>query len=442
MLAVDVDETRPLSAELGEKGLGRHRAAVRLPGDALLGGYAVLGTVRLEAVLHFRIGPVEEIDAECDLALFQGMCERDEEPPLERADFGNGARDPQLGQDAHQPAPDRGGKARGHSRHSVIAVRQIASTAGTPDATWSLVITPAGSGAEEGIGKVHGKEECRQAMPEPWGIRKAGDSRGLRRAGAGRMERRLPCSPRAPSEASSKAPTKASMRIEYHRTLLADRVRNEAFHAALKRVITPGKSLVADIGTGTGFLGFLANKLGAARVDMYDEGRHLGGGAPPSEANQLKGCRIATVHSTAVAEPDKVDVVVSETLGNYPFEENIIGTLNDARERYLKPGGVIIPGGRAVRLPRHGRAPLQRADDLGRRRFGLDFAPARAMSLNNIYVRWMAAGDLLDGARAARKWDEIDFLKAQQDHPLGEVSWTVTPRHRSTASRCGGVRSS
>jgi protein arginine N-methyltransferase 1 len=216
------------------------------------------------------------------------------------------------------------------------------------------------------------------------------------------------------------------MRIEYHRTLLADRVRNEAFHAALKHVIKPGKSLVADIGTGTGFLGFLANKLGAARVDMYDEGDISEVARRLLKHNQLKGCRIATVHSTAVAEPDKVDIVVSETLGNYPFEENIIGTLNDARERYLKPGGVIIPGGveqfvcpvTAERLYKE----LTIWDDVG---FGLDFAPARAMSFNNIYVRWLEPADLLDAAKAARKWDEIDFSKRNKTTRSGEVSWSI-----------------
>ena len=32
------------------------------------------------------------------------------------------------------------------------------------------------------------------------------------------------------------------MRIEYHRTLLADRVRNNAFYAALRSVIVPGQT--------------------------------------------------------------------------------------------------------------------------------------------------------------------------------------------------------
>ena len=60
------------------------------------------------------------------------------------------------------------------------------------------------------------------------------------------------------------------MRIEYHRTLIADTVRNEAFFAALKRVIEPGKTVVADIGAGSGLLGLMAAKLGANAVVGVD----------------------------------------------------------------------------------------------------------------------------------------------------------------------------
>src|SRR5882724_7432250 len=133
------------------------------------------------------------------------------------------------------------------------------------------------------------------------------------------------------------------MRIEYHRTLLADRVRNAAFHAALARVIVKGETTVADIGAGTGFLGFLAAKLGAKRVDLYEAAEIASVARKLLKHNRLPNCRIAQVHSTEVAEPERVDVVVCETLGNYPFEENIIATLNDARERFLTPGGVMIP---------------------------------------------------------------------------------------------------
>ena len=68
------------------------------------------------------------------------------------------------------------------------------------------------------------------------------------------------------------------------------RVRNAAFHEALARVIRKGETTVADIGTGTGFLGFLAAKLGAKRVDMYEtaEVAERGAAAPaPQQALQL-----------------------------------------------------------------------------------------------------------------------------------------------------------
>ena len=62
------------------------------------------------------------------------------------------------------------------------------------------------------------------------------------------------------------------MRIEYHRTLIADRVRIAAFHEALSRVVVKGKSTVADIGTGTGLLAFLAAKLGASGdIEMLED---------------------------------------------------------------------------------------------------------------------------------------------------------------------------
>ena len=63
----------------------------------------------------------------------------------------------------------------------------------------------------------------------------------------------------------------ALMRIEYHRTLLADRVRNAAFHAALKRVIVKGETTVADIGAGTGYFSMrLAHFVPRGRVYAVD----------------------------------------------------------------------------------------------------------------------------------------------------------------------------
>lgn len=228
--------------------------------------------------------------------------------------------------------------------------------------------------------------------------------------------------------AASRQPT-IFMRIEYHRTLLADNVRNAAFHEALRRVIVKGKTTVADIGAGTGFLGFLAAKLGARRVDLYETADIAAVARKLLRHNRLSNCRIAELHSTEVATPDRVDVVVSETLGNYPFEENIVETLNDARERFLNPGGIIIPQAVEqfvcpVTSERHYRE-LAAWDDVG---FGLDFAPARTMTLNNIYVRLFAPADLLDGGAAARSWDKLAFDRRNKTTRAGEAVWPLERR--------------
>ena len=219
------------------------------------------------------------------------------------------------------------------------------------------------------------------------------------------------------------------MRIEYHRTLLADRVRNAAFQAALARLIVKDKTTVADIGAGTGLLGFLAAKLGAMRVDLYEAAGVASVARKLLRHNRLRNCRLFEMHSTEVMEPDRVEVVVCETLGNYALEENIVETLNDARKRFLKPGGTVIPAGvRQLVCPVVGRRFLDELaawDSVG---YGLDFGPAKAMTLNNIYVRTFVAGELLDEARAAQVWDELSFLRHNKTTRSGEASWTLGRR--------------
>src|SRR5690606_29820292 len=57
-----------------------------------------------------------------------------------------------------------------------------------------------------------------------------------------------------------------AMSIEFHRRMLADRVRYDAFREAFARTIVPGRTTVADIGAGTGILAFLARELNATDI--------------------------------------------------------------------------------------------------------------------------------------------------------------------------------
>lgn len=214
------------------------------------------------------------------------------------------------------------------------------------------------------------------------------------------------------------------MRIEYHRTLIADKVRNAAFHRALKAVIKPGVTTVADIGAGTGLLGLMASKLGAKEVFLYEAAEVASVAAKILKANRAKNCHLFPCHSTEMQNPPKVDVIVSETLGNYAFEENIIDTLNDARRRFLKPGGIIMPSAIAQLV-----APVT-SDRIDRELSawdavdaGLDLSIAKTMSLNNIYVRILKPAELLANGASAKVWDEVSFARENKSQRKGEVSW-------------------
>jgi SAM-dependent methyltransferase len=211
--------------------------------------------------------------------------------------------------------------------------------------------------------------------------------------------------------------------IELHRKLLGDKVRNDALHAALRRVIKPGMT-VADIGAGTGFLAFLARQLGAGHCHLYEYSDTLGLAEELARRNRIAGLTFVQAHSADVAKPPKVDVVISETLGNYALEEGLLETLVDAR-RFLKPGGALLP-----RALRQFVAPVVTArlqDELDiwpRVGHGLDFAAAREVALNNMYVKTVRVADL-PGSDAAQQWDAIDFtgkgkLSSQR---AGAVRW-------------------
>ena len=215
------------------------------------------------------------------------------------------------------------------------------------------------------------------------------------------------------------------MLIEFHRTMLADTVRNAAFHEALRRVIVPGRTTVADIGCGTGLLAFMASRLGARQVHCYEHGEVIHLAERLARANGIRNLVFYPEHSTAILDPEPVDVVVSETLGNFGYEENILETLRDAR-RFLRPGGTLIPQGieQYVAPVVSGRiqAELEAWDRVG---YGLSFAAAKAITLNNLYVRTMRPDELLDVPGACRRWDRVRLGGRASSVRTGEAHWAL-----------------
>ena len=222
------------------------------------------------------------------------------------------------------------------------------------------------------------------------------------------------------------------MRIEYHRTLIADRMRNRALRDALKHAIRKGETTVADIGAGTGLIGLMAARLGAKDVYLYELAEVAGVAAEVLKKNRTRNCHLMPCSSLDMVDPPRVDVVISETLGNYAFEENMIATLNDAHARYLKPGGIIIP-----QRVRQLVAPVVTArfdeelrvwgDVGGELGLELDLSFPAAMSLNNIYVRKIQQIELLNEGKCAHCWDTVDLLRGNnKSNRKGEAHWQIT----------------
>jgi SAM-dependent methyltransferase len=134
-------------------------------------------------------------------------------------------------------------------------------------------------------------------------------------------------------------------RPEIHRTMLQDKVRTDAFEAALNEVVKPG-STVIDMGTGTGILAMFAAKAGATEVHAIEFTSIIERARQVAAENGL-GERIVfhqgDAQDLAKTLEVRADVIVSEWLGYFVFSDGMWPAVVECRERCLNPGGVLVP---------------------------------------------------------------------------------------------------
>ncbi len=178
--------------------------------------------------------------------------------------------------------------------------------------------------------------------------------------------------------------------------MLADLPRVRAMGAALEDALEPG-AVVLDIGTGSGLLAMMACRFGASRVYAVERGPILEVARELARHNGL-GERIHFIagHSTKVELPERVDLVVAELIGDFGLDEGIWPVFADARRRFLKPGGRLLPDGLALHVAPTSEgalftdwvAPL-------RAETGLDFGPLCALSAQISRNLWAEESALL-----------------------------------------------
>ena len=207
--------------------------------------------------------------------------------------------------------------------------------------------------------------------------------------------------------------------FEEHLEYLALPHRLDLYRTAIKKLVRPGDRVV-DVGCGTAVLGLLCLQAGAAHVLAIDstvaievarEALTRAGWA--SKANFIRGS------SFQVDLQERVDVVICDHVGYFGFDYGLIALLADARRRFLKPGGTLIPG----RLKLHvGAVESQKCRQLAEAwqapGIPFEFQWVRQHSVNNKHAVNLQGDELLSDPA------ELCCIDLQVDQP-DFFSWSV-----------------
>lgn len=128
-----------------------------------------------------------------------------------------------------------------------------------------------------------------------------------------------------------------------HLGYLSERRRLKLFQQAISQAVRSGDR-VLDLGCGTGVLGLMALKAGAAHVDAIDSSDALEIARCAFEkAGFSANCSLYAESTFNVSVTEFADVAVCDHIGYFGFDYGLIGMLADARARLLKPEALLVP---------------------------------------------------------------------------------------------------
>ena len=131
-----------------------------------------------------------------------------------------------------------------------------------------------------------------------------------------------------------------------HREMLADNSRTCSYRTALEGSpdLLQGAS-VLDVGCGTGVLSLFAARAGARKVYAVDGSAEIADVARENVSRNgfAEAVDVIQGRMEGVTLPEKVDVIVSEWMGYCLLYESMLQSVIHARDRFLKPGGAVLP---------------------------------------------------------------------------------------------------
>jgi len=125
--------------------------------------------------------------------------------------------------------------------------------------------------------------------------------------------------------------------------MIADDARTSAYAQAIAKAVRPG-DVAADIGCGVGVFALLACRAGARRVFAIESSSIVEWGSQLAAANSFSDrIEFLRADSRQIDLPERVNVLISDLRGALPFYGEAIDSIEDARQRFLAPGGIMIP---------------------------------------------------------------------------------------------------
>jgi protein arginine N-methyltransferase 1 len=196
--------------------------------------------------------------------------------------------------------------------------------------------------------------------------------------------------------------------LEDYAGMIADTHRIGAYAKAIAAAVMPG-DVVAEIGCGPGVFSLFACHAGAKRVYAIDKdpivdlSKQLA--AANGFANQLECLQR---DSRSIELPERVNLIVSDIRGVLPFYGHAIPVMEDARQRFLSPCGVVIPQrdtlmAAVIEASEFYSSILSPWRDSVSR---IDFSPAVPLILHGCYSSKFKAEQLLTKAQT---WCVLDY---------------------------------
>jgi len=203
-----------------------------------------------------------------------------------------------------------------------------------------------------------------------------------------------------------------------------DPIRFHAFAEALRRTVKPG-AVVLDIGTGPGIMALLACRFGARKVYAIEPDPIIQVAREIAISNGFaRQIEFIDGFSTQVSLPERVDVIVSDLNGTLPWYQQHLRAVADARQRFLAPGGAMIPKKETVWLGvvESPQAYSEHAQpwETGH---GFEMHAARDLAINTRQLVRLRSEDLLAAPQCGVV---LDFMQVEGPDSRADATFVIT----------------